>query len=459
MRQKFSLLILVCAMTAAVKAQTLTAGVARVDITPPAGVDLWGYSNRSGPATGALDPLYARALLLDDGRNAVAIVTLDLGRTFGQAQMNTVRQRVRREHRVNDVMFIASHTHSGPSIDEDYENGALPDWERRALDKIAQTIGEARSRMVEASIGVGFGQTIIGHNRRVVQSDGSVKMLWRNSTGQTGGPIDPTVGVIRVDDKQGNPIAILVNYACHPVVFGPDNLRYSADFPGAMASLVEQGFDGARGKGQDKGPICFFLQGAPGDINPMMDKTPLDENADAEMRRVGEQLGREVARVSRAIKAEAAANPEVAYLSEEVPFKNRWRIEALKEMILAAYGPSYGAKVISRYQRYMKDPILAPVTTLVINRQIALVGLPGEPFVGLQLSLKQRSPAPATFMCGYTNGYIAYFPTIRDAVVGGYGANTVTTRVEIGAGERMVDRGLIHIYRILGMLKAKPEQP
>src|SRR5262249_21913137 len=268
MRQIFSLLILVCAMTATVKAQTLTAGVARVDITPPAGVELWGYSNRSGPATGALDPLYARALLLDDARNAVAIVTLDLGRTFGQAQMNTVRERVRREYRVNDVMFIASHTHSGPSIDEDYENGAVPDWERRALDKIAQAIGEARSRMVEARIGVGFGQTIIGHNRWLIQSDGSVKMLWRNSAGQTGGPIDPTVGVIRIDDTQGNPIAILVNYACHPVVFGPDNLRYSADYPGAMARLVEKSFDGNK----DKGPICFFLQGAPGDINPMVDK-------------------------------------------------------------------------------------------------------------------------------------------------------------------------------------------
>ncbi len=106
--------------------------------------------------------------------------------------------------------------------------------------------------------------------------------------------------------------------------------------------------------------------------------------------------------------------------------------------------------MITRYQRYLVDPLVAPVTTLVINRQIALVGLPGEPFVGLQLSLKQRSPLPATFLCGYTNGYIAYFPTIRDAVVGGYGAHTITTRVEVGAGERMVDRGLIHIYRILG---------
>src|SRR5215470_17895623 len=253
MQQIFSLLILVCATTTAINAQTLTAGVARVDITPPAGVELWGYSNRSGPATGALDPLYARALLLDDGRNAVAIVTLDLGRTFGQAQMNTVRERARREHRVNDIMFIASHTHSGPSIDEDYENGAVPDWERGALDKIARAIGEARGNMVEARIGVGFGQTIIGHNRRLVQSDGSVKMLWRNSTGQTGGPIDPTVGVIRVDDKQGAPIAILVNYACHPVVSGPDNLRYSADYPGAMARFVEKSFEGVQKNGPYKG--------------------------------------------------------------------------------------------------------------------------------------------------------------------------------------------------------------
>jgi hypothetical protein len=439
--------VLLYSMVLAINAQTLTAGVSRVDITPPPGVELWGYSNRIGPATGTLDQLFARVLVLDDGRNTAAIVTLDLGRTLGQAQMNAVRERVRREHRVNDVIFIASHTHSGPSIDEDYENGNVPEWERRALDKIAQAIGEARSRMTRVRIGVGFGQSIIGHNRRLVQSDGSVKMLWRNSTGQTTAPIDPVVGVIRVDDMQGNPIAILVNYACHPVVFGPDNLRYSADYPGAMARLVEKSFN-------DR-PICFFLQGAPGDINPMMDKTPLEENAEAEMRRVGERLGREVARVSRTIQTEAPSNPEIAVITEEVQFKNRWNLEKLKAQLVAAYGQ----RLLTRYQRYLVDPIVAPVTTLVINRQIALVGLPGEPFVGLQLSLKQRSPLPATFLCGYTNGYIAYFPTIRDAVVGGYGANTITTRVEVGAGERMVDRGLVHIYRILGMLKDKPEQP
>ena len=445
MRHFFGWLMLLGGLPLVVDAQSFKAGVARVDITPAPGVELWGYGNRSGPATGTLDPLYARVLVLDDGRQAVAVVTLDLGRSFGQPQMNFVRERVRQMHGVNEVMFIASHTHSGPVIDEDYDQ--VPEWEKRALDKIVQAIGTARGRMTEARQGVGYGQAILGHNRRYIQSDGKVKMLWRNSTGQPTGLIDPSVGVIRVDDKQGNPLAILVNYACHPVVFGPDNLRYSADYPGAMARLVEASWN--------DGPVCFFLQGAPGDINPLMDKTPLAENADAEMRQVGETLGKEVARVSRSIQTETPARPELAYLSEELHFKNRWSQESLRSAIIAAYGPNPA----KRYFRYLNDPIAAPVSTLVINRQIALVGLPGEPFVGLQLLLKQRSPLAATFLCGYTNGYIGYFPTMRDAVAGGYGANTIVTRVEVGAGERMIDRSLIQIYRLLGKLKDKPEQP
>ncbi|MEK6324535.1 MAG: neutral/alkaline non-lysosomal ceramidase N-terminal domain-containing protein [Acidobacteriota bacterium] len=445
MRHFLRWLMLVGVLPLVVNAQSFKAGVARADITPAPGVELWGYSNRSGPATGTLDPLYARVLVLDDGRQAVAVVTLDLGRSFGQPQLNFVRERVRQMHRVNEVIFIASHTHSGPVIDEDYEE--VPEWEQRALDKIVQAIGTARGRMTEARLGVGYGQAILGHNRRYIQSDGHVKMLWRNSTGQPAGIIDPSVGVIRVDDKQGNPLAILVNYACHPVVFGPDNLRYSADYPGAMARLVEASWN-------DR-PVCFFLQGAPGDINPLLDKTPLAANADAEMRQVGEKLGHEVARVSRSIQTETPVTPELADLSEELHFKNRWSQESLRSAIMSAYGPNPA----KRYFRYLNDPIAAPVSTLVINRQIALVGLPGEPFVGFQLLLKQRSPLAATFLCGYTNGYLGYFPTMRDAVAGGYGANTIVTRVEVGAGERMIDRSLIHIYRLMGKLKDKPEQP
>jgi len=451
MHRMFWLMIVLCAMSVSANSQpALRAGVARVDITPPLGVDMWGYFDRSGPANGKLDPLFARVLVLDDGRQSVAVITLDLGRSFGPPQIAWLRDKARRQHAVAEVMLIASHTHSGPVIDDSYDDG-VPEWEQRAMEKIADSIGEAVSKLKAARVGVGLGQTVIGHNRRVIQSNGSVKMLWSNSTGQQSGMIDPTVGVIRVDDANGTPMAILVNYACHPVIFGPDNLRYSADYPGAMARLVESSFDGK--------PICFFLQGAPGDINPMMDKTPLAENADAIKIEIGEQLGREVVRVAQSIqtngKPEASATPQVAFISEELRFRNRWDLDSMRQMLNLAFPPA----LAKRYQRYIVPEIVAPVTTLVINKQIALVGLPGEPFVGLQLLLKSRSPLATTFMTGYTNGYYGYFPTISAAVAGGYGANTLVTRVEVGAGERMVDRGLIHIYRILGKLKDKPEQP
>lgn len=460
MRQTILILVWLCAGAFVTNAQTLRAGTARADITPPPGVEMWGYFDRSGPATGTLDPLFARILVLDDGRQSVAVITLDLGRSFGPPQIAWLRDKARRQHAVAEVMLIASHTHSGPVIDDSYDGG-VPEWEQRALEKIADAIGEAVSKLKAAHIGVGLGQTVIGHNRRIVQSDGSVKMLWRNSTGQqsgqNGGMIDPMVGVIRVDDASGNPMAILVNYACHPVIFGPDNLRYSADYPGAMARLVEASFANSADSGSQ--PICFFLQGAPGDINPMMDKTPLAENAYAIKVEVGEQLGREAVRVARGIqtngKSEASATAEVAFLSEELRFRNRWDLDSMRQMMTLAFPPA----MAKRYQRYIVPEIVAPVTTLIINKQIAIVGLPGEPFVGLQLLLKSRSPIATTFMTGYTNGYYGYFPTISAAVAGGYGANTLVTRVEVGAGERMVDRGLIHIYRVLGKLKDKPEQP
>lgn len=433
-------------MTLSAQAQTFRAGVSRADITPPVGVEMWGYTNRASGATATLDPLYARVLVLDDSRRRVAVVTLDLGRTFGPAQMAQVRDRVRRSDGVHDVVFIASHTHSGPVIEDSYDGGVIPAWEQRALDRIAVAIGEAAKKMVAARIGAATGQAILGHNRRLVEPDGSVRMLWRNATGQPTGVIDPTVGVIRIDDGEGRPLAVLVNYACHPVVFGPDNLRYSADFPGAMAALVERELGG--------NVVGFFLQGAPGDINPMADKTPLEEDADREMRRIGELLGKEVARVAKAVKTVAPPAPELAVMTEELKFTNRWNLDKLRAGILATFGP----RLAARYEKYITPEMSLPVTTLVINREIALVGLPGEPFVGLQLMLKQRSPIPMTFLCGYTNGYFGYFPTIRDAVSGGYGADTIVTRVEIGAGERMVDRGIIHIYRILGRLKDRPEE-
>ena len=429
-------------------AKEFRAAVARVDITPPPGVALWGYSSpkcfRASPATGTLDPLYARVLVLDDGERAVALVALDLGRTFGLPSMNQVRDRVYKSVGIEQVFFLASHTHSGPAVEDSYPEGKLPEWERIALERISSTLEKAKRELVPATIGVGFGQTYIGHNRRWVNPDGTVKMLWGNPTKIPTSPVDPTVGVIRIDTAGSTPMAILVNYACHPVVFGPDNVRYSADYPGAMAKTVEENLSGS--------PVCFFLQGAAGDINPYMDKTPLEQNADAVMIEVGQQLGREAARIAKSIKTTAPSRPSLKAKLDVLEFRRRWNAESLQTAFIENYGQEGAKQYLSR----MDGSIRAPVLTLVINDQIAVVGIPGEPFVDFQKDLRARSPLSSTFLLGCANDYLGYFPTIRAAVEGGYGANSVTTRTEVGAGEAMIGHALVTIYKMIGKLSDTP---
>ena len=106
----------------------------------------------------------------------------------------------------------------------------------------------------------------------------------------------------------------------------------------------------------------------------------------------------------------------------------------------------------------LETPLDCPVTTLVINREIALAGMPGEPFTDFGLSFRDRSPAQASFFAGYANGYFGYFPTIRAAVEGGYGAEGLVASTEVGAGEAMLDTALIRLYKLLGQLKPMPKR-
>ncbi len=94
--------------------------------------------------------------------------------------------------------------------------------------------------------------------------------------------------------------------------------------------------------------------------------------------------------------------------------------------------------------------------TLLIDENIALMGMPGEPFVDFAIDFRARSPAKTAFFVGYANGYFAYFPTIEAAVVGGYGADSLTTRAQVGSGEAMVDHAIVTLYGMLGQLKSLP---
>lgn len=431
--------------TATAFGDSLKAGAAEVDITPQTGLKMYGYAGRKSGATGELDPLYARTLVLETGDKRFALVVLDLGRVFAPSWIEQLRARVRQSSGIDYVLVAAIHTHSGPDPTDQFPVPNEPDWETPILDKVAHAIDQAHANAVEARLGTGYGVAYIGHNRLRDNPDGTASWFERNPTMVPTAPVDPTVAVLRVDNSQGQPIAILVNYACHPVIFGPDNLKYSADWPGVMIKTVKQAFAGK--------PVVMFLQGGDGDINPYYAVTPLEQDAIGRRDWSGEQVGHEVTRVAKGITTQTDANATLQYAEDRLPMKLRWDPAKFRQAVLESWGPDAAAE----FDRQQKQPMLLPVTTLLINRRIALAALPGEPFVQFQMDWRSRCPVEDAFFMGYSNADYDYFPTIRAATYGGYGAANTATRVELGAGNRMVNHALIRLYEFLGRLTDTPE--
>jgi neutral ceramidase len=420
----------------------LLGGVATIDITPPPGLTLWGYSNRTHGATGTLDPLFAKAVVLRCGDESVAIVSLDLGRTPEEAVLDKVRQRTKADCGVSNLFITASHTHHAPAMEN--PPGASNPYADKVGQQIAEIICSAAKSVEPVRIGVGRGTADLGHNRRKFLSDGRVAMQWRNAQHEPTEPVDREFATIRLDRADGTPLAVLFNYACHPVVLGPDNYEYSADFVGPACAVVEEQLKAK----------CLFLQGACGNINPYLDKTPLAAGGLEAMCTMGRTLGELLVNTARDTKTTVSAHPSLQFEARQIPVRLRWDIEApdVRATLSKAYGPrfdNYLAKTIKN------NMLQCTLTTVLVDGNLALVGMPGEIFVQFQTALKTRSPVADSFLVGYTNGYHAYFPTIRDAAAGGYGGKTATY-VEPGAGERLTDQALITLYKMTGALHDVP---
>ena len=419
-------------------AKELQAGTATVELKPPEGMLMAGYGARTAMSKGVLDPLNAKILVLEGKNKNVALVTLDLVGVLPPAQLDDIRARVKTSSGIDDVIFNASHTHSGPYIVE-----KAPEWQLKAASDIAAGIDSAWKERRPARVGVGRGSVAIGHNRLFYMHEGQGKMLWRNETRIPTSPVDPTVMVLRIDGEDRKPIAVVVNYACHAVVLGPENLQYSADWPGEMKRTVEAANPGA---------VCLFVQGAAGNINPYYDKTPLIDNAVGLMRETGRTVGQEVLRVMPSIETRALPDVEMRIIRETMEFPGRWnRDKVLKGIGVPVEQLSFDSK--NRIERATAPVYKGPVTTLLVGREFAFVGVPAEIFVDYQIDLRSRVRDVPILFGGYTNGNLGYIPTIKAAVDGGYGASQLGAFIAVGAGNRMIDAAVIRLAQWMGKLQ------
>lgn len=455
------LAMLICTISVSnVQAQALLAGVSKVDVT----------SEAAGPAN---DRMYVRALVLKQGETTAVICTVDavaIGEIgpIKNDYLGNVRTAVQQQLGIapTSIMVNASHCHGI----------VVPDVDQRTV----QAITEAAQNLVPVQIGTGRGhEDRIQENRRLKLKNGreiDVRHAYSMPADEDVaeiGPIDPEIGILRINKQDGTTLAVLYNFACHPIQ-GVPNGGNTADITGFSSTVIEDNLD--------PGTVALFVQGCGGDINPALYKEMnLPRNAEP----LGNMLGLSTLKAVRSIECRDDNRLTMHNISIELPRADLAEritvLEMEKERLLRSLGgttlnlksflplavkysldpefPAYyshsylneqklGRNHLSKMdadnRRAMEQYIrnihtMEQLTRLQTNLRlldkhqahyvaagkrtidVELVGLrigdfvmvtsPGELVVQIGLNLKKASPHEHTFVAGYTNGYIYYAPT------------------------------------------------
>jgi hypothetical protein len=435
------------------------AGVGRVDITPPltAPHASWGAQVHVLP-DGVEAALWATALVVDDGVTRAAWIDLDVVVITGEeAQAIRTSVAATLDIPAAQVRVSVTHNHAGPPPSAWNWTGqgqtALAGYFGLLPELAAGAALLARNDLRPARLGVGSGESRVGVNRREIAPDGR-PVTGANADGFT----DPQVLVLRIDGRDGGPIAAVVGYTMHPTTLGPTNRLISPDWPGHMKRTVEA----------ITGTTCLFVQGAAGNVGP----GPWGFTDDlAVVRTIGKQVGCEAARVWLGIdvpairlrhdrvvesgaplstwRAEPTEEPapvvKIARHEVALPLLAQPPVAEAKAKVDAAQGrldelkaASAGDAAIAaatfvakranmahrRAETYGgRESVDVPIYLLQIGPAV-FAGIEGEPFAEIGAEIKTRSPFPHTWFGGHTNGWAGYIPIAEAYPQGGYEVDT-----------------------------------
>jgi len=289
----------------------LRAGVAKSDITTEDG------SRRIN------DRLFAKALVFDDGKICVAIVTMDAVAIGGICDIGDdflpkLRGRIERNLGIPGphVLVNASHTHPPGRILCDDE---------KLLDRTYDAVRRAANSLIDVRIGSGNAQEdriIMNRNLRLKNGrHGTIRHTNPSPSDEDVegvGPIDPEIGILRIDRADGSPFAAVYNFGCH-LLFGDTEGNITANFPGVASRVIEECWD--------SDAMAFFLQGAAGDIIDVQFK---DFGRNRDIEPFGLKLGLNILKALRQIPT---THGKLNVISERVEFPRRTDIPARVERL------------------------------------------------------------------------------------------------------------------------------
>ncbi len=401
--------------------ERLLAGAVEIDITPPVGSGFDGYSARQGTSLGVHDPLLAQLLLLRLGNAQIVLISLDLlgvGLAFTQWVRDGIQQAIGVPSEC--TLLACSHTHSGAAGFMPAQPGLSQyqdlDLQHQVADRLIGAAIWAQGRVQPARLGVGRGRLDgIGLNRNDPEK----------------GLVDTGVTVLLVQDEGGKPLAVMLNYGCHPTVLGYQNLFFSADYPGAARSTLRKIYPDT---------VFLYTNGASGDVSTRFTRR---DQSFAEVERMGRILAGETLKLMQTIITQPAAKLGGQVSPVELKFRQfpppdvtqreLERLQAKLETLKAAQAP-HGEirRAITRVEGATGQALLAKELAGRSNNQsqihileiggLSLVGLPGEPFTRTVLDIKNQSPYPYTAVVSYANDYQGYFPDALSIAEGDYEA-------------------------------------
>jgi hypothetical protein len=411
MRRALLLLLLAGCSTPENRPSGITAGAAKLKITPEKMSWMTGYGNRNKRAEKVHDELHVRALALGDGRKRIVLVAADiLG--FPPVLNRAIRAEAKKRHGLEDgdLLLVASHTHGGPAIPErpspEIFHGLPAEdakeifaYADRLQARVLEAISTSLAAMAPAELTLTRTTATFGMNRRFKNPDGSFKIA-DNPTGLT----DPDVPVLRATSG-GRTIATVFNYACHCTTLG-GIYEYNADWAGPACAKIEA----------KSGGVALFATGCGADLNPSPRAPGAFDLAD-----------RHGTAIAEAVVAAPAGTPlagpfRTSYATVELP------LEKAPSRVLLEKG--LGAKDVFR-QRHSREMLklldagrLPAAVPLPIQAwrfgEVTLAAIGGETCVEYALRLKKE--LGVALVLGYANEVPCYIPSEKVLAEGGYEA-------------------------------------
>jgi neutral ceramidase len=406
---------------------SFTAGVARVDITPPLGLPVGCWAARRCLAEGAREPLVAQALVASDGERTVAVVAMDL--VFaGRDLTDAVRARVQELTGIppEAVSVHASHNHSAPSLARGSGVAGLQDapgfegYTDVLPDLVTGAVYAAWKAMQPARIG-----------SAVTRAPGLSVNRVRHER-----PVDDSVSVIRVDTADGSPLAALISFTAHPITIGGITREWDAEYPGPMRAAFAEGAPGVE---------PMFIQGCAGDVAPFTDWWFGNRDASRHSYEGRDQLGRKIADSALAAYgvAQTTGDARVAAASEWLELRRRrhaysaeeiravmadwqsrptpdwpetWSPEIHTMTSAQDFPDSYMWGALTMYLDMVERadvPVRAEIQAIALG-DAAIVTNSFELFNEAGLRIKELSPYATTIAAAYANDYLGYLPLSED---------------------------------------------